>query len=52
MRPQRQTRRTITIDMPAELIAWLDQQAANALLSRSGFLRQLILSAIQEAAKG
>jgi len=49
MQPKRPQRRTITIDLPPEQIAWLDQRAATALVSRSGFVRQLIAAAMQAA---
>lgn len=49
MHPQRTQRRTITIDLPPDQIDWLDKQAANALISRSGYVRQLIAKAMQEA---
>jgi len=49
MHPQRTQRRTITIDLPADQITWLDQQAANALISRSGYVRQLLAKIMQEA---
>ena len=42
-------RRTITLDLTPEQIAWLDQQAAG-LMSRSAFVRQLIAAAMQEQA--
>ena len=48
MQSTRQQRRTITLDLPADQIAWLDQQAAGALISRSGYLRQLIAKTMQE----
>jgi hypothetical protein len=48
MQQQRTQRRTITIDLPADQIAWLDQQAATALISRSGYVRQLLAKAMQE----
>lgn len=35
-------RRTITLDIPPDHIAWLDDQAAANLCSRSAFVRQLI----------
>lgn len=44
MRPKR---RTITLDLPPEQIAWLDAKAGQ-LMSRSAFVRQLIAAAIQE----
>lgn len=43
-------RRTITVDLPPEQIAWLDKQAG-ALMSRSAFVRQLIAIAMQQKAK-
>jgi hypothetical protein len=49
MQPQRTQRRTITIDLPSDQILWLDQQAAAALISRSGYVRQLLAKAMQEA---
>jgi hypothetical protein len=49
MQPQRTQRRTITIDLPTAQIAWLDQQAVAALISRSGFVRQLIAAAMHKA---
>lgn len=42
-------RRTITLDLTSDQIAWLDQQAAG-LMSRSAFVRQLIAAAMQEQA--
>jgi hypothetical protein len=45
MQPKRNQRRTITLDLPPEQIAWLDSQAGT-LMSRSAFVRQLIASAI------
>jgi hypothetical protein len=51
MQPKRSTRRTITLDLPPEQIAWLDQLATQALISRSGFVRQLIAAAMQKAAE-
>lgn len=42
-------RRTITLDLPPEQIAWLDQQAGK-LMSRSAFVRQLIAHAMQHGA--
>jgi hypothetical protein len=50
MHPQRQPRRTITLDLPPEQVSWLDRQAATALISRSGYVRQLIAQAIQQQA--
>jgi hypothetical protein len=47
MQPDRGRRRTITIDLPSEQIAWLDRQA-NAVMSRSAFVRQLIARAMQQ----
>jgi len=49
MQQQRQQRRTITIDLPPEQIAWLDQQA-NPVMSRSAFVRHLIAQAMQQQA--
>jgi hypothetical protein len=46
MQPKRQQRRTITLDLPPQQISWLDQQAFIALVSRSGFVRQLIAQAM------
>jgi len=43
-------RRTITLDLTLEQIAWLDQQAAG-LMSRSAFVRQLIAAAMQQKAQ-
>ncbi len=43
------SRRTITLDLPPEQIAWLDQQAGR-LMSRSAFVRQLIAQAMQRSA--
>jgi hypothetical protein len=40
-------RRIITLDLPAEQITWLDQQAAG-IMSRSAFVRQLIAAAMQD----
>lgn len=47
MQPKRQQRRTITLDLPTEQIAWLDQQA-DSLMSRSAFVRQLIAAAMKQ----
>ena len=49
MKTTAQQRRNITLDLPAEQIAWLDQQAAG-LMSRSAFVRQLIATAMQDKA--
>ena len=51
MQTERPQRRTITLDLTPEQIFWLDRQAASALISRSGFVRQLIAAAMQRAAK-
>jgi len=45
MRPKR---RTITLDLPLEQVSWLDRQAIQSLVSRSGFVRQLIAQAMQD----
>ena len=42
MPAKRSQRKTITVDLPQEQIDWLDQQAESFLVSRSGFVRQLI----------
>lgn len=42
-------RRTITLDLPPEQIAWLDHQAGK-LMSRSAYVRQLIAAAMQQKA--
>ena len=47
MQPQRPQRRTITLDLPPQQIAWLDRQAGQ-VMSRSAFVRQLIAAAMQE----
>lgn len=47
MQPQRTQRRTITLDLPPEQIAWLDRQAGQ-LMSRSAFVRQLIAQAMHQ----
>ena len=47
MHSQRQQRRTITLDLPPEQIAWLDLQAGQ-LMSRSAYVRQLIATAMQQ----
>lgn len=39
-------RRTITLDLPPEQVAWLDRKAGD-LLSRSAFVRQMIAQAMQ-----
>ncbi len=44
-------RRTITLDLTSEQISWLDEQAVIALISRSGFVRQLIAAAMQQATR-
>ena len=49
MKTTAQQRRNITLDLPAEQIVWLDQQAAG-LMSRSAFVRQLIAAAMQDKA--
>lgn len=36
-------RRHITLELPAELVTYLDQQAARRTCSRSSYLRQLII---------
>jgi hypothetical protein len=46
MHPKRQQRRTITLDLPPEQIAWLDLQAGQ-LISRSAYVRQMIAAAMQ-----
>ena len=51
MQHQRPQRRTITLDLPPEQIAWLDKQAGT-LMSRSAFVRQLIAVAMQQQAAG
>lgn len=51
MQHQRQQRRTITLDLPPEQIAWLDKQAGT-LMSRSAFVRQLIAVAMHQQAAG
>lgn len=48
--PMQPKRRTITLDLPREQIAWLDKQAG-AVMSRSAYIRQLIANAMQEMAK-
>jgi hypothetical protein len=47
MHTQRQQRRTITLDLPQDQIAWLDRQAGQ-LMSRSAYVRQLIADAMQQ----
>lgn len=47
MQAERTQRRTVTIDLPQEQIAWLDKQAG-ALMSRSAYVRQLIAKSMQE----
>ncbi len=49
MHSQRQQRRTITLDLPPEQIAWLDRQAGQ-LMSRSAYVRQMIAAAMQQQA--
>ena len=39
-------RQFITLDLPAEQVAWLDQQAGD-IMSRSAFARLLIASAMK-----
>lgn len=51
MQSKRQQRRTITLDLPPQQILWLDRQASLALVSRSGFVRQLLAAAMQEQAE-
>ena len=36
-------RRHITLELPAELVTYLDEQAARRTCSRSSYLRQLII---------
>jgi metal-responsive CopG/Arc/MetJ family transcriptional regulator len=48
MQPKRPQRRTITIDLPSEQVSWLDRHAAISLISRSGFVRQLIARAMRK----
>lgn len=43
-------RRTITLDLPRDQIAWLDRQAGQ-LMSRSAYVRQLIATAMQKAGR-
>lgn len=47
MPKDRPKRKTVTVDLPAEQIAWLDQQAASSDRSRSSFLRILIAAQMQ-----
>lgn len=49
MQQKQAPRRTITLDLPTEQIAWLDKQAGT-LMSRSAYVRQLIATAMQETA--
>ncbi len=49
MTQQTPKRRTITLDLPPDQIAWLDNQAGR-LMSRSAFVRQLIAQAMQRSA--
>lgn len=46
MRPERATRRTITLDIPEPLIEWLDKQANSLTISRSAFVRMMITRAM------
>lgn len=46
MKPNGKPRRIITVDLPADQIAWLDQQAGQ-LMSRSAYVRQLIAQAME-----
>jgi len=48
MQTKRPQRRTITLDLPPEQVTWLDRQATKSLISRSGFVRQLIAQAMQK----
>jgi hypothetical protein len=48
MQPKRPQRRTITLDLPPEQVTWLDRQATQSLISRSGFVRQLIAQAMRQ----
>lgn len=50
MQPKAKPRRIITVDLPSEQIAWLDQQAGQ-LMSRSAYVRQLIAQAMKRQAK-
>jgi len=47
MLTQRQQRRTITLDLPPDQIAWLDLKAGQ-LMSRSAYVRQMIAEAMQQ----
>ena len=49
MQSTRQQRRTITLDLPTDQIAWLDRQAGQ-LMSRSAYVRQMIAAAMQQQA--
>jgi hypothetical protein len=51
MQQKSAARRTITLDLPPEQIFWLDRQAAMALISRSGYVRQLIAGEMKKVAK-
>ena len=51
MHTQRQQRRTITLDLPPDQIAWLDRKAGQ-LMSRSAYVRQLIAEAMQQQGQG
>ena len=48
MQPKRTPRSTITIDLPTHQVTWLDKQASDALISRSGYVRQLIAKAMKQ----
>jgi len=48
MQPDRQRRRTITLDIPQDQIEWLDQQANLNHITRSAFVRQFVAAAMKE----
>lgn len=48
MQPDRQRRRTITLDIPQDQIEWLDQQADLNHITRSAFVRQFVAAAMKE----
>jgi len=45
------TRHVITLDLPSEMVAWMDAQA-HGIMSRSAFARALIAQAMQGSGDG
>jgi uncharacterized protein (DUF1778 family) len=48
MHPERQRRRTITLDIPQDQIDWLDKQADLNHITRSAFVRQFVAAAMKQ----